>query len=114
MGFRLSPGAGRAGQDPVAFEKGLRDSMLLPANTRMIYRDHEGEVIPLEQFVASAQQGMRIDVTRDEAAGTATFTLAAATAEEAAIGPVKHLPPLDLKDLYGRRIRNLDLAGRPT
>ena len=89
--------------DAAAFEKGLRESMLLPAGTRMIYRDHEGQPIPLEQFVARAQEGIKIDVVRDEAAGTATFTLAAKTAEEAAIGPVKNLPPKKTEQVKGGR-----------
>lgn len=101
-------------QDAASFEKGLREAMLLPADTRIIYLDHEGKPIPAEQFAARAQEGISIDVKRDEAAGTVTFTLAAKSAEDGAVGPVKVLPQLDLRDLYGRRIRNLDLAGRPT
>jgi len=38
----------------------------------------------------------------------------APASREAEIGEVTTLAPLDVNDIYNRRVRNLDLAGRPT
>lgn len=95
-------------------EKGVRDMMLLSAQTRLIYRDENGAVLTLEQFNQLVQGGKGFSVAKDDAAGTATLTLKSKPARDVDANAVKQLPPLDVRDLHGRRIRNLDLAGRPT
>ncbi len=103
-----------AANSSAGFEQGLREAMLLPPDTKLIYRDESGAVLTVEEFAQRMQVGAPFDVKRDEAAGTATVTLKPKPTPQSEIGPVTQLAPLDLRDLYGRRIRNPDLAGRPT
>jgi len=100
---------------PSGFEKGLREAMALPADTKLVYRDEDGKELSPDQFSKRVQEeNTQFDVQRDEKSGTATLKIRPKAGSEGEIGPVTQLPPLDLKDLYGRRIRNLDFAGRPT
>ena len=105
-----SAGGAEPASPVAALEKSLREAMLLPPDTRLVYRDENGAPMTAEQFAQRMQVGAGFDMKRDEAAGTATVMLKPKATPESEIGPVTQLPPLDLKDLYGRRIRNLDLA----
>ena len=95
-------------------EKSVREMMHLAASTHLIYRDESGAELTLDQFNQRVQGGKAFNVKKDDVAGTATLTLQSKSSSETGMSAVTLLPSLDLHDLYGRRIRNLDLAGRPT
>lgn len=96
-------------------DKSLLDAMALPADTRLIYRDENSKEITAGQFTKRTQEeGASFEMKRNEAAGTATLTLKPRLTPASEVGSITQLPPLDLHDLFGRRVRNLDLAGRPT
>jgi thiol-disulfide isomerase/thioredoxin len=95
-------------------EQSLREAMLLPPDTKLIYLDEKGAPLTAEVFLQRSQAGAQVDVARNAAARTATLRLKASQTPQSEIGSVTTLPPFDLRDLYNRRLRNLDLAGRPT
>jgi thiol-disulfide isomerase/thioredoxin len=97
-----------------SLDQGLRKAMLLPPDTSFVYHDEQGAPLTAEEFSRRLQTGVQFDVARDDVAKSATLTLMPPAAPTSEIGAVTYLPPLDLQDLYGRRLRNLDLAGRPT
>ena len=95
-------------------ERSLRDALLIPADFKLLYLDEKGAALAADEASRRMQAGNSMDVDRNDAAKTVTLRFKPPATSKSEIGEITKLPPLDLNDLYNRRIRNLDLAGRPT
>jgi len=96
--------------DGAAAEKMLRDSLQLPANYKLVVLDEKGIPLAFDLVAGKMQSGAAMDVQRDDTAKTVTLRVQ----RKPEVGEGAMLPAFDLQDIHNRRLRNLDLAGRPT
>jgi thiol-disulfide isomerase/thioredoxin len=92
-------------------EQQLRAAFMLAEDVTLSFAGEDGEPISREEFTRRLEGGREVVIDKEDAGQAAVLRLKAPVA--AASGPT-HLPAVDLTDLSGRRIRNQDLAGKPT
>jgi len=102
------------GFDGAAAETMLRQTLELPAEYKLIVLDEQGAPLGFDVVARRMQSGGAMDVQRDDAAKTATLRVQPPSTGNSEVGEGATLPSFDLQDIHNRRIRNLDLAGRPT
>ncbi len=96
-----------------SLEESVRAGMNLPGDTPFDYLGKDGKPIDAETLAAEAgKPGNAIAVSKP-ANGKVTLRLKDAQSRTPG-AQLTHLPPLDLKDLSGQRVRNSDLTGRTT
>jgi thiol-disulfide isomerase/thioredoxin len=96
------------------FEKSLREAMELPAETAIEFVAEDGTPLGTEAIESTlVGGGSALERVKTPDTTKAVFKFVKKPAESAVKGPEK-LPKLNAKDLSGRRVRNQDLAGKPT
>ena len=95
-------------------ERSLREALKVAPDTPVGFAGVDGKALTPAQFLAELQKGaINVIADNDLQPGKTVFRLRKSESAEPESGPA-HLPPLDALALDGRRIRNTDLAGRPT
>jgi len=94
-------------------EKSLRDAMEIPAGTPVEFQGEDGKSMSADAFAAQMTAPGFSAVADKSQPGKMILRLQREKPKAPEPGP-SHLPAMDLVDLSGRRVRNADLAGRPT
>jgi peroxiredoxin len=91
----------------------LRDAFNVPADAKVVFRSEDGASLTETEFSKRLATAANVQLIKDPEKGIYTLALAK-PAEFRKAAPITSLPRIDLTDLGGRRIRNADLAGKPT
>ncbi len=91
----------------------LREAFKVPPEARVSFQSEDGTALSEDEF--SKRLAMAASVQLIKNVDDGTFTLALRKpAEYRKPTPITSLPAIDLTDLAGQRVRNVDLAGKPT
>jgi thiol-disulfide isomerase/thioredoxin len=101
----LSGSASWAGAE---LEDQLRGAMKVPGDYQVVFQSDDGTALTADQAKALMAAGRKVVPVRDD---QRKVLLVRIEKEEPPLGA---LPTFDLKTLDGKRLRNADLAGRPT
>ncbi|MBC8026423.1 MAG: DUF1080 domain-containing protein [Steroidobacteraceae bacterium] len=91
----------------------LRDTFKVPADAKVSFQSEDGAALNEAEFTKRLPSAATVQLIKNVEKGTYTLALAKA-AEYRKRPPITSLPAIDLTDLDGKRIRNVDLAGKPT
>ncbi len=98
-------------------EAQLHEMLKVPSGAKVVYRGLDGRQLSFQDFMAEMSgAGGKLGTSPVTESATGAVTLQLRKVEEPVTesGAITQLPPLDLVDLAGRRIRNADLGARPT
>jgi peroxiredoxin len=91
----------------------LRDAFKVPADATVSFLSEDGATLTEAEFSKRLPSAANVKLIKNVEKGTYTLALAKPT-EFRKPAPITSLPPIDFTDLSGKRIRNADLAGKPT
>jgi peroxiredoxin len=91
----------------------LRDAFKVPADAKVVFQSEDGAALTEAEFSKRLATAANVQLIKNP--DKITYTLALAKpGEMRKPTPITSLPRIDLADLAGKRIRNADLAGKPT
>jgi peroxiredoxin len=91
----------------------LRDAFSIPADAKVAFQSEDGATLTEAEFSKRLATAANVRLIKDPDKKTYTLALAK-PGESRKAAPITSLPRIDLTDLDGKRIRNSDLAGKPT
>ena len=109
-GFAAAPEP--ATPEPVTEAK-LREVFQIPVDAKLGYQGVDGKALTREEFARQLGHGVSVSLIKNPTAHTMTLKLEKPGGMPAPKA-ITSLPPIDLTDLKGRRIRDADLNGKPT
>jgi peroxiredoxin len=89
-------------------ESQLREAMKVPAEYKVVYEGPDGAAMTAAQATELLTRGGELVPVRDDARKQMLIRV------KNPPPPLKNLPDFDLQTLEGKRVRNADLAGKPT
>ncbi len=104
-------------QNPQPTEAAFRQRLGLGPNVRMDYRNADCRAVDFAGFVAAMGKpgvGANVDRAVDGTAVTMSVKQRGRPASPSPYQAVTEIPPVDLKDLDGRRVTSKSLKGKPT
>ena len=91
----------------------LREAFRVPADAKVLFQSEDGVELTEAEFSRRLATAANVNLVKNPDDGTYTLALAK-PGEFRKPPPITSLPRIDLTDLGGKRIRNADLAGKPT
>jgi peroxiredoxin len=110
--FALFACAALAASHPQTVDS-LREAFKVPANAKVNFQSEDGAALTEAEFSKRLVASANVRLIKNVDEGTYTLALAK-PGEYRKPAPITSLPPIDLTDVRGKRIRNADLAGKPT